>query len=204
MSDDVGLRERKKRRTRAALGRAAFELCLEHGYEAVTVADIAARADVSTRTFFNYFSSKEEALLGGTDRAERLVVRLAGRPADEPLWDALRATVADELLDEQVPSRDQLHAQMRLVIEHPALLQQQLMLWLDMEERLVAEVARRTGAAPDALAPRLVIAAAVAAIRVALTRWVAHPTDESLHAAIDTALATISQAFPGPDRPATP
>lgn len=204
MTTNLGLRERKKRETRAALIRTAFSLCAERGVDEVTVADIAAGANVSTRTFFNYFSSKEEALLGGTDRAERVAARLAARPADEPLWDALRATVTEQVLGEQVPSRDELLAQMRLVLDHPALLQQQLMLWLDMEERMVVEVARRIGAGPEDLTPRLVVAAAVAAIRVGLMRWVDHPTDEPLEAALDAALATIAPAFPGPDRPATP
>jgi len=83
-----GLRERKKQRTRQALVSAATELFERHGYEATTVADIAAAAEVSTRTFFSYFPSKEAVLFA--DAAERVAVALetiadrgaADRPVD--------------------------------------------------------------------------------------------------------------------------
>src|SRR4051812_48235481 len=60
----TGLRERKKRATRLALHRAALELVGTHGLDGVSIEQIAARADVSTRTFFNYFSTKEDAVIG--------------------------------------------------------------------------------------------------------------------------------------------
>ena len=62
-----GLRERKKRERGQALRRAAIDLALEKGYANVTVEDICERCGVSRRTFFNYYSSKEEALLGRVD-----------------------------------------------------------------------------------------------------------------------------------------
>lgn len=73
----AGLREIKKARTRASLARAALQLVAEDGLQATTVEAIAARADVSPRTFFNYFDSKDEAVVHlGTDRFRRLMSRL--------------------------------------------------------------------------------------------------------------------------------
>lgn len=191
MNDHLGLRERKKRRTRAALHRAALELCVERGAETVTAADIAARADVSTRTFFNYFSSKEEAMVGGADRADQLVEILAARPDDEPVWDGLRAAVAEVLAGEEVPDRDFL-ARFRLAIESPSLAQQQLVNWMEVEERLTVEIARRLGAAPGDLTPRLLVASAVAAVRVAMNHWIDTPSEQPLAAALDEALVAVA------------
>ncbi len=62
MAEDMGLRERKRQRTRQALISAAMRLFEEKGYEQTTVAEIAASAEVSTKTFFNHFASKDEVL----------------------------------------------------------------------------------------------------------------------------------------------
>lgn len=85
-----GLRERKKRLTRGRLHRSALELTLEKGVTAVTVDAIAEAAEVSPRTFFNYFRSKESAILGlPDDMAESLVTQMRQRPNDEdPLFSA--------------------------------------------------------------------------------------------------------------------
>ena len=84
----TGLRERKKLATRAALGQAAWQLTIERGYAHTRVEDIAAAAGVSARTFSNYFSSKEEALLSvGEDRGARMVAALQGRPDGEDPWE---------------------------------------------------------------------------------------------------------------------
>ncbi|HEY2222607.1 helix-turn-helix domain-containing protein, partial [Actinomycetospora sp.] len=90
----VGRRERKKQATRAALSEAAVRLSLEHGVENVTVEQIADDADVSLRTFFNYFSSKEEAVVAGdAARGEVLVERFRARPDSESILTALRVAV---------------------------------------------------------------------------------------------------------------
>ncbi|WP_406277927.1 TetR/AcrR family transcriptional regulator [Nocardia sp. NBC_00881] len=87
------LRDRKRDRTRRALLEAAAELFEARGYEETTVADIAAAADVGTRTFFNYFASKEELLFPESDdRVRDAVAAIAGRrPGERPVEVLLRA-----------------------------------------------------------------------------------------------------------------
>src|SRR3954454_14077176 len=86
----MGLRERKKQETRAALSWAAIRLIVERGADNVLVEDIAAAAEVSPRTFNNYFSSKGEAVASRhLDRCLRMAGELRNRPASEPLWEAI-------------------------------------------------------------------------------------------------------------------
>src|SRR6202042_1267121 len=101
----VSLRERKKLATRRLLRRAALELVGERGLANVTVEDIAEAAEVSPRTFFNYFPSKEAVLFGGDpDRAAQLRERVATRAPGEPAIAVLRAVLAqdaEEMADER-------------------------------------------------------------------------------------------------------
>jgi AcrR family transcriptional regulator len=86
-----GLRERKKRRTRQAIIEVAAELFHEKGFEATTVEEIAAGADVSVRTLFRYFTGKEAIALAPLEEMGDLTVTaLRRRPADEPPLMALR------------------------------------------------------------------------------------------------------------------
>ena len=104
----TGLRERKKLAVRRALSSAAVRLAVERGLENVTIEDITAEADVSVRTFGNYFSSKYEAICAlGTDRARRIGAELLARPAHEPLWQALvNAMLAHYEGADQAPDRE--------------------------------------------------------------------------------------------------
>src|SRR5262249_25805754 len=88
---ELGLRERKKQRTRQALRQAAIELFLRRGFEATTIADITAAADVAPRTFFAYFQSKEDVVLDeGAESFARAQRALQQRPQGEPLLAAFR------------------------------------------------------------------------------------------------------------------
>ena len=89
-----GLRERKKQATRATLSEIALQLALKRGVDNVRVEDIAAAADVSPRTFNNYFPSKEAAVVGNAhERAQQIRSALLSRPFNEPLEDSLRHAV---------------------------------------------------------------------------------------------------------------
>jgi AcrR family transcriptional regulator len=87
------LRERKRERTRQAIVDAAVELIQRYGYEGTTIADIAAAAEIGTRTFFSYFASKEDVLF--PDSEARIAAALAAiearKPGDRPADVLLRA-----------------------------------------------------------------------------------------------------------------
>ena len=93
---ETGRRDRKKAATRLAIRSAALALAAERGFARVTIEDIAVVADIAPRTFFNYFPSKESAVLGvDPDRARALCSALADRPADEGPLQALRAVLVE-------------------------------------------------------------------------------------------------------------
>ncbi|GAB3430943.1 TetR/AcrR family transcriptional regulator [Flindersiella endophytica] len=136
-----GLRERKKQHTRQALTDAALRLFAENGYDKTTVADIAAAADVSTRTFFSYFRAKEDVLFAGADQRTAAIAEAfdAVQPESTSPIDALRRLV-DHVLDTSQegiagPDRGQ---RMAYLLSKPELQAQGLQRLL-AAERLIAE-----------------------------------------------------------------
>lgn len=167
---ESGLRERKKQETRTALRRAALDLALRDGYDAVTVDAIAEAANVSPRTFRNYFSSKEDAVLSLLAEVEqRHADTFLDRPLDEPLLDSLEAAAIDAL--QSGPDAERAMTATRLIAEHPALTAHAAAVDRRASEQVLHEIARRLGRDPDTdLLPRLVFHAsrAVAASAVEL------------------------------------
>lgn len=176
----MGLRERKKQATRRALRDAAVGLTLERGLEDVTVEEIAAAAEVSTRTFFNYFTTKEDALLGdlpvGPDE-EELRTFVDGRPTGEFAEDLVTLLVASLVDIEDLDSqREDMRLHHRLIEREPQLLPGLLARFHDVEVRLGEAVAERLGAGPEDDRPQLVAAVAMS---------VARNTTRELHVAGD-------------------
>src|SRR3712207_780410 len=88
-----GLRERKKRAAREGIAATARRLFAERGFDAVTVAEIAAAADVSEKTVFNHFATKEDlAFAGREERLKRLLADIGQRPSGASVLDVFRAT----------------------------------------------------------------------------------------------------------------
>lgn len=198
--EPTGRRDRKKAQTRDALREAALRLALERGYESLTVEAITEAADVSVRTFFNHFGSKDDALLG-TDpqRALELAELLASRPAEEPLLVALRSALL-ALAESFTERRSLWEARMELVRAHPHLWPRLVSGLAAFERTLTEAVAARTGYDPDIdLYPGVAAAAAIGAVRVALAHWRA--TDASLPDLLAEAFDLLAS---GLDAPLTP
>jgi AcrR family transcriptional regulator len=141
------LRERKRARTRRALIDAAVELFERHGYDKTTIADIAAAADISPRTFFGYFASKEDLLFTDPDARVQTTLRaIEQRAPDEGPVDVLLRALREgaESNDDMVGNMAQLR--LRLIRAVPALRGRALQLQHDGQ----AEIAQRLHAAfPD-------------------------------------------------------
>jgi AcrR family transcriptional regulator len=155
-ADEVGLRERKKQQTRTAIHEAAFRLIEEHGLEATTIDHICSEADVSTRTFFNYFPSKAAAALALPATAFDEGAILAFRSATGGLVDALCSAMAG--FSERGPS----HTKMKsLVTRNPELVPMLSQRMIELRGQFVALAAER---AIDQEQAELAVALVMAAI----------------------------------------
>jgi AcrR family transcriptional regulator len=156
-----GLRERKKQRTRELIASTALELFAERGYHATTVADIAVAAEVSERTVFTYFHTKEEILFSDhADLQRRLTEALAERPPEQPALDALRAFVVDNLSLIDEPSR----VRWEIVRRDEHLLSHQRARQAELGDVIAAAVAQDLGEGADDFRLQLVTAAVIAAV----------------------------------------
>ncbi|MER5790398.1 TetR family transcriptional regulator [Streptomyces sp. NPDC001980] len=172
------LRERKKQHTRDTLLRSALELFVTQGYEHTTVDEIAASVDVSQRTFFRYFASKEDVAFFVPRLTEKHYVEaVRRRPPEEPPLEALRRSVMDswdtieEAIERYVPV--ELFLRMYKMIEAtPALFAAHLRRQAETEEEIARIVAEREGVDPDTdPRPRLVVAVFGAVVRVTERHW---------------------------------
>jgi len=192
----LGLRERKKLATRDAISAAAFQLAAQRGLENITVEDIAAAANVSPRTFNNYFSSKPEAISArGIDRAVRIGAALCERPASEPLWAAITAAVLEHY--DAIPSpQGAWQKSMRRVLLSPAMRGEYLKTNAAMQRALPAAIAERAGLDPDRdMLPVVLAGAVTTASQAAVRRWFAADPPVPLRPLVAEALGQLAGAF---------
>jgi AcrR family transcriptional regulator len=195
----MGLRERKKLATRSALGRAAWRLIIERGYAHVRIEDIAAAAGVSARTFGNYFSSKEEALLSvGADRGARMVAALRARPEGENLWQALAHAMSEQFAGGGAVPR----AVARSITYPPELTAAQRRLHASIETALAAAIAERTGTDAELdLYPRLAAGVAVSATQTAFDHWRVSESTAPFPEVLREVLRHVAAGLPAPSAP---
>jgi AcrR family transcriptional regulator len=164
MNTQPGLRERKKQRTRETIAGAARELFATRGYQATTLAEIAEAADVSTRTIFAYFPSKEDILFSDFALMKEALARaLAERPDGQ---DALE-TVRTFILSLHEPEETELDEQLRVCIASDETLRSHLRARIaQLEEVIAPAIAKDLGASPDDLRAKVVAASLTAAFNL--------------------------------------
>jgi AcrR family transcriptional regulator len=177
MNQQPGLRERKKQRTRETIARAAHELFAERGYHATTLPDIAEAADVSTRTIFAYFPSKEDILFSDFPvMKEALEQALAERPEGEESLE----TVREFILSSHGMEKSELEEQVHRCVENDETLRSHLRARIgQLEDVIAAAIAKDIGAPADDLRPHVVAASLTAAFIVLSERSSSSPKPQS-------------------------
>ncbi|MFF7250540.1 TetR family transcriptional regulator [Embleya sp. NPDC008237] len=186
-----GLRERKKLKTRQSIRREAYRLFAEHGYDATTVDEIAAAADVSRSTFFRYFPTKEDVVL--TDEYNSVFGDvLATRPADEPIVAAIRHALTESLAHVFTADRDELLYRNRMIFTIPALRARAMDELLRTQDEITALLAERTGRDPDDLVLKCASAAIIGVSTAVMRHWVEHEGIEDLVGLYDRQLHILT------------
>src|SRR5579875_391062 len=203
MTDDPaavhGLRERKKQATRRALHDAALRLALDRGLDHLTVEEISAAADVSVRTFFNYYPSKEEAILGDdlfpadVEKAKALMLGAGS------VLDGLQA-ITRSLAAEASTRPEQVRMRWQLMDRYPALLPRMFVRPAEVDKALPVAVAARTGGAPGDTYPQLMAAVTTAAMRVAVRRWTAGNGDRPLEDHMNEVFGLLGNELSAPEQ----
>ncbi|HEY4333003.1 MAG TPA: TetR family transcriptional regulator [Ilumatobacteraceae bacterium] len=196
MSAATGLREMKKERTRAEIVRVALRMFARRGFDAVTVEEIAAEAEVSHRTFYRYFATKEELVLGPLPHnLQAFQVSFGARPHTESVVESVRAAMVamactwEEDLDDG-------HGLLQLIRKTPSLQQRQNERHTAFENVMVPLISSRLGVDPlEDIRPALIAGCAMAAMRTATNQWLSSDHPRPLSSIVEKALTMITEAF---------
>ncbi|MBB4254270.1 TetR family transcriptional regulator [Rhizobium sp. BK008] len=173
-----GRRERKRRQTRERIENAAMALFLQRGFDATTIEDITEAADVSKRSFFDYFPSKEEVVFAWQDSfADRLMAEIAARPAEESSVEAVEAAITTTV----IASVDERGLALGELIRcTPALKARDQLKYAKLEQKLAEALLLRRGNDSEQRSRMRVLAAIViGALRVGGELWQQRPAGAS-------------------------
>jgi AcrR family transcriptional regulator len=196
-SSELGLRERKRAQTAEAIHLAAAELVLERGLDATTIDAISERADVSTRTFFNYFPSKEDAILGIDEGAVAAELDRVRDYEGDPLGATFDLIFA--LFEAGGGPRTKTALKRSVMQKNPQLMTRQMLRVAELEDRLsgilAAWLAQEPRFADDTEAERteqarVILGICLATVRVSMKRW-AHTDDGGPRQSYEHAIATL-------------
>jgi AcrR family transcriptional regulator len=191
--DGTGLRERSKARRRQAIIRAAYELFAERGYDATTIADIAAAAEVAPRTVAMYFPSKRDIALSRLDEAMAgLTDAMRQRAPGESVADVAGTWLRDRPGGPEETSLKELAK--RMLDANPELRALRTARMAEAIKDGAAAIARETGSPPDAIGPRIAAAAAAAVLAEVYDGFPGSDRDEAIAAAVrflEAGIATL-------------
>jgi len=189
----LGLRQRKRQQTRERLTRVAMALFLDRGFEATTLDDIAAAADVSRRSFFHYFSSKEDVVFAWQeDSITALIAAIAARPANESMLAAAENAIS--AMVRQLEPGEAL-AMARLKRDNLALQARDQVKYEKLERAAAEALHRRAGNKTDKLEARLVAMIATGAMRIGGECWTAEGARAKPEALVSRMFAAIRAIF---------
>jgi AcrR family transcriptional regulator len=193
---EPGLRARKRQQTRERLTRAAMALFLERGFEATTLDDIAAAADVSRRSFFHYFASKEDVVFAWQEEISvALMAAVAARPAGESMLTAAENAIA--AMARQVDANEAI-AMSCLKRDNPALRARDQVKYEKLEQALAEALSQRAGIKENVKTKqeaRLVAMIATGAMRVGQEVWTNEGAQEKPEASVKRIFAAIRAIF---------
>jgi AcrR family transcriptional regulator len=190
---DIGRRERKKQHTRDELVAAASRLFTERGFDETTTADIAEAADVSQRTFFRHFASKEAVLYGDSDEvAEAFGDAIRSRPADEEPLQAV-AGALQSLTQIYAGDAERTFLQAQLAARYPSVsAYSRAVVQRGLEQAIIAAVAERMGVDPlKDPRPEVIAGATMSAVRFALRQFASSRRPGNLLAITAKALTSL-------------
>jgi AcrR family transcriptional regulator len=188
-----GLRERKRQQTRERLTRVAMALFLERGFEATTLDDIAAAADISRRSFFHYFGSKEDVVFAWQeDSTAALIAAVAARPAHESMLAAAENAIS--AMVRQLKPGEAI-AMACLKRDNPALQARDQVKYEKLERALAEALSKRAGHKTEKLQARLVAMIATGAMRIGGELWAAEGAREKPEALVKRTFAAIRAIF---------
>ena len=184
-----GLRERKRQQTRERLTRVAMALFLDRGFEATTLDDIAAAADISRRSFFHYFASKEDVVFAWHEESTAtLIAAVAARPANESMLAAAENAIS--AMVRQLKPGEAI-AMACLKRDNPALQARDQVKYEKLERALAEALSKRAGHKTEKLQARLVAMIAAGAMRIGGELWAAEGAREKPEVLVKRAFAAM-------------
>jgi AcrR family transcriptional regulator len=192
----LDLRSRTRENVRVQIAEVAFNVFAERGFDAVTATEVAEAAGISRASFFRYFESKEDAVFVAQEElGVKIAARLRERPAGEDAWTALRQSI-DPIIAVYRESPTQSLARLRLTRSTTKLRAHQLERFDQWKQLIGAALAERLGVEEVDLRIEALVAAALAAMGSASSRWAAGDGDDDLVELIDDAFGALAGPFP--------